>query len=256
MSPPLFWVDEVPWGGDVTVSGSEGRHAVTVTRICAGETVLIADGRGAVARAEVLGTHGKDHLELRVRARSSVPGAQPPVTVVQALPKSERSELAVELATEAGADRIIAWQSARCVSRWHGDRAHKGLAKWRSAAAAAAKQSRRARIPEIDGVYTTIDVRALVADAVGRGGVVAVLHEDADAPFGVVSWATATEIVVVVGPEGGLADDEVADLRAVGATPVLLGPQVVRTSTAAALALAAVGVLTDRWSTPGALDDV
>ena len=156
--------------------------------------------------------------------------------------------MAVELATEAGADGFVPWQSARCVARWEGPKAVKGVTRWRNAAAAAAKQSRRARVPEVADVHRTPDVVAAVRDVAGRGGVVAVLHEGASQHLADLALRDVPEMMLVVGPEGGLAEEEVAALTAVGAVPVLLGPQVLRTSTAAAVALGAIGVLTDRWA--------
>ncbi|MGW0036700.1 16S rRNA (uracil(1498)-N(3))-methyltransferase [Gordonia sp. NPDC003376] len=248
MSPPLFWVDEVPSAGaQATLSGPEGRHAVTVARLRVGEPLLLGDGAGSLATCEVTGIDGKDTLRARVGRYEFTDRPTPQVTVVQALPKSERSELAVDLATEAGVDRIVPWQAARCVSRWTG-KADKGVAKWTAAASAAAKQSRRPWIPEVTDLATTIDVRARCAEVVGAGGVVAVLHEEAAEPLRDLSLAEAPHVVLVVGPEGGLDDAEIADLAALGARPVLLGPEVLRTSTAAAVALGAIGALTDRWA--------
>lgn len=247
MSPPLFWVDDVPSPGvETELTGPEGRHAVTVTRISVGERILLGDGRGGVAECEVSAIDGKDRLRARVRTFTFTERPTPTVTVVQALPKSERSELAVDLATEAGADRIVPWQAARCVSRWKG-KSDKGIAKWEVTAAAAAKQSRRPWIPEIAPLATTIDVRALCSDVVDSGGVVAVLHEAGARPFRQLPLASATEVVLVVGPEGGLDESEIVDLTALGAESVILGPQVLRTSAAASVALGAIGVLTDRW---------
>ncbi|MGV9710355.1 16S rRNA (uracil(1498)-N(3))-methyltransferase [Gordonia sp. NPDC003424] len=248
MSPPLFWVDEVPpAGSDVTLWGPEGRHAVTVTRLAVGEPVILGDGRGATALCEVGAIRGKDTLIAQAHTVSFTGPPRPLVTVVQALPKAERSELAVDLATEAGADRIVPWQAARCVARWTG-KSEKGLAKWTAAAAAAAKQSRRAWIPEIAPLATTTDVRARCADVIGAGGVVAVLHEHGATPIRDLPLDDVPEIVLVIGPEGGLDDTEIADLTALGATSVILGPEVLRTSAAAAVALGALGVLTGRWT--------
>lgn len=248
MSPPLFWADSVPEpGAEIVLRGSEGRHAVTVARVAVGERILVGDGAGSLAGCEVLDITAKDTLVAAVRDFSFQARPTPQVTVVQALPKSERSELAVDLATEAGADVIVPWQAMRCVARWTG-KADKGVAKWRAAASAAAKQSRRHWIPEIPELATTIDVRERCADAVAAGGVVAVLHEEAARPLAELPLADATEIVLVVGPEGGLDDSEVADLAALGAQSVVLGPEVLRTSTAAAVAMGAIGVLTQRWS--------
>nr|WP_238403498.1 16S rRNA (uracil(1498)-N(3))-methyltransferase [Gordonia desulfuricans] len=244
----MFWVDDVPSAGaQATLSGPEGRHAVTVARLRVGEPVLLGDGAGSLATCEVTGIGGKDTLHARVGRYEFTDRATPLVTVVQALPKSERSELAVDLATEAGADRIVPWQAARCVSRWTG-KADKGVAKWTAAASAAAKQSRRPWIPEVTDLATTTDVRARCAEVVGAGGVVAVLHEEAAEPLRDLPLADAPEVVLVVGPEGGLDDAEIADLTALGARPVILGPEVLRTSTAAAVALGAIGALTDRWA--------
>lgn len=248
MSPPLFWADSVPApGADLILSGPEGRHAVTVARLGVGERILVGDGAGSLAGCEIREITAKDTLVASVRELHFQARPTPQVTVVQALPKSERSELSVDLATEAGVDVIVPWQAMRCVARWTG-KADKGVAKWRAAASAAAKQSRRPWIPEVADLASTIDVRARCADAVAAGGVVAVLHEEAARPLAELPLADATEIVLVVGPEGGLDDTEVADLTALGAHSVVLGPEVLRTSTAAAVALGAIGVLTGRWS--------
>ncbi|GAA1481055.1 16S rRNA (uracil(1498)-N(3))-methyltransferase [Gordonia sinesedis] len=247
MSPPLFWVDEVPpVGADVTLTDGEGRHAVTVARVSVGEQIQVGDGRGSVATCEVTAIRGKDTLTARVHTFTFDDRPTPTVTLVQAIPKSERAELAVDLATEAGVDRIVPWQAARCVARWT-QKASKGVAKWQQAASAAAKQSRRPWIPEVTDLATTIDVRARCADVIEAGGVVAVLHEEGATPIRQLALADAPDVVLVVGPEGGLDDSEIADLTALGATSVLLGPEILRTSTAAAVALGAVGVLTNRW---------
>ncbi|MCD2143937.1 16S rRNA (uracil(1498)-N(3))-methyltransferase [Gordonia paraffinivorans] len=248
MSPPLFWADSVPApGADLTLGGPEGRHAVTVARLGVGERILVGDGAGSVANCEVREIVSKDTLVASVRELTFRARPTPQVTVVQALPKSDRSELAVDLATEAGADTIVPWQAMRCVARWSG-KADKGVAKWRAAASAAAKQSRRPWIPEVTDLATTTDVRARCADVVAAGGVVAVLHEEAARPLADLPLADAGEIVLVIGPEGGLDDSEVADLTALGAHSVVLGPEVLRTAAAAAVALGAIGVLTSRWS--------
>ena len=263
MAASLFYLDPLPEPGDIAVlDGAEGHHAATVRRIDIGATLVLADGSGEVAEARVTAA-ARGRLELTVLERWTAPPPTPPVTVVQALPKSDRSELAVALATEAGADAIVPWQAARCVSRWRGGgvdksgvdksgvdkgKAEKGVAKWRASARAAARQSRRARIPAIPDLHSTEDVVAFVAAAAVRGVLVAVLHESACARFTDLRFADAPEVVLVVGPEGGLDDDELALLSAAGAVPVLLGPTVLRTSTAAAVALGALGALTPRWS--------
>ena len=243
MSDPLFYVDHLPQVGDVAVvDGDEGFHAATVRRIRVGERIVLGDGRGELADCVVDQTAKRD-LTARVLARRTVRPSRPPVTVVQAIPKAERSELAVELATEAGADDIVAWHAARCVARWDGPRADKGLRRWRAVARAAARQSRRAFVPEVTGVLTTTELTARI----GQAGRAVVLHEAATARLSDLAMAHAESITVIVGPEGGVTDDEVAALTAAGAHAVRLGPTVLRTSTAAAVALGALGVLTPRW---------
>ena len=156
-------------------------------------------------------------------AGASRPGS-PPVTVVQALPKSERSELAIELATEAGADAFLAWQAARCVANWEGARLDKGLRRWRAVARSAARQSRRAHIPPVDGVLSTAALTQRVRDEVAAGAVVLALHESATDRLADVAVAQADSLMLVVGPEGGIAPDEIAALTDAGAVAVRLGP--------------------------------
>ncbi|GEE03528.1 ribosomal RNA small subunit methyltransferase E [Gordonia spumicola] len=249
MTPPLFWVDDVPAAGDAaTVSGPEGRHAVTVTRIRPGQSVILGDGRGTLADCEVTDVSGKDRLTVRVGRVQYVTRPKPLVTVVQALPKSERSELAVDLMTEAGVDAVVPWQASRCVARWAGSKADRGVEKWRATAATAAKQARRPWIPDVADLATTTDVRDLCSRTVAAGGVVALLHEAGSTSFRSIDFASAPEVVLVIGPEGGLDDAEIADLTALGGTPVVLGPEVLRTAAAGAVALGALGAATDRWS--------
>lgn len=248
MAATVFYLDPLPEAGATAVlDGKEGRHAATVRRIGVGEHLVLADGRGGIARADVAAV-GKDRLELTVTARDEVPPATPAVTLVQALPKAERSELAVELATEAGIDAIVPWQSARCVAKWEGPKAVKGVTRWQAVAVAAAKQSRRAHVPRVADLHRTPAVLDRVRAVVADGGVVLVLHESATAELASLELRAAAEIALVVGPEGGLSGDEVTALTGAGATAVRLGPTVLRTSTAAAVALGALGVLTDRWS--------
>ncbi|AKK11579.1 16S rRNA (uracil(1498)-N(3))-methyltransferase [Corynebacterium uterequi] len=236
MSLPVFIADDLS-AETVALSGSEGRHAVTVKRIGVGERIKLVDGRGGWVSGEVVAVEGKDTLAVRVDARGEDPQPRPRVTVIQAIPKSERAELAVDLATQGGADAIIAWQSQRTIAKW-GAKADKQLGKWRDAAAAAAKQSRRSRIPDVSGPLTTKQVAQLIATRPAY-----VLHEDAERSMKDVDL-DVDELFVLVGPEGGIGDEELALL---GATPIVLGPQVYRTASAALVALSAIGTLTSRW---------
>jgi 16S rRNA (uracil1498-N3)-methyltransferase len=247
MTGALFYVDALPDVGAVaTVSGDEGFHAATVRRIKRGERLLLGDGAGGLSRCEVVDA-GRDGLSARVLQRWTVTPPAPRVTVVQAVPKSERSELAIELATEAGADAFIAWQAERCVARWDGARAEKGLRRWRAVARSAARQSRRAHIPTVAGPVTTAELARRVAADVAAGACVLAMHESTTEPLIKHVAQQAESIVLLVGPEGGISDDELAELSAAGALPVRLGPTVLRTSSAAAVGLGALGVLTTRW---------
>jgi 16S rRNA (uracil1498-N3)-methyltransferase len=248
--PGLFYIDALPEIGELAVvEGDEGFHAATVRRIRRGEQLILGDGAGGLARC-VVEQAGRDGLRARVLDRWQVPPVQPQVTVVQALPKAERSELAIELATEAGADALVAWQAARCVARWEGPRADKGLRRWRAVARAAAQQSRRAHIPSVDGVLSTAALAQRIGDMVASGATVLALHESATDQLTDLSLAQPKSVILVVGPEGGIAPDELAAVTDAGAVAVRLGPTVLRTSTAAAVALGALGVLTPRWAEP------
>lgn len=251
MVATLFYIDALPEPGAVAVvDGDEGFHAATVRRIRPGERLVLGDGAGGLARCEVEHA-GRDGLRARVLGRWTVDPGRPAVTVVQALPKSDRSELAVELATEAGADAFVAWQAGRCVANWAGARVDKGLRRWRAVARSAARQSRRAHIPPVEGLLSTAELVRRVRDEVAAGAVVLVLHESATDRLGNIHVAQADSVLLVIGPEGGIAPEEIAALTDAGAVAVRLGPQVLRTSTAAAVALGALGVLTPRWETAG-----
>lgn len=253
MTPSLFRVATVPAvGATVVLDGAEGRHAGNALRVRPGEEIRVGDGRGVVAEC-VVTTTTSGVVEAEVTTRTDVPRSFPQVTIVQGLPKSERSELAVELATEAGADRIIPWQAERCVSRWTGPKVEKGRTKWTNAARAAAKQSRRAWEPEIGELLDSTGLATLVAGEAAAGTRVLILHEDGAAGFAdaVTAGPVAERILVVVGPEGGVSEAEIDALTGAGARAVVLGPEVLRTSTAAAVALGALGVLTPRWAPSG-----
>ncbi len=240
MTPPLFLVDRLPTAGEFVLDGDEGRHGARVLRLRAGEAVLVADGLGALLDCEVLGVEG-DALRLHVRDARTEPVPRPRLVVVQALPKGERAELAVEVLTELGVDEIVPWAASRSIVRWDGPRGRKSLEKWRQTARTAAKQSRRARVPVVTDLASTDDLRAHCPTAF-------VLHEDATTPLTTVALPDADELVLIVGPEGGLAPDEVARFTADGATEVRLGEPVLRTSTAGAAALAVLSTRLGRWA--------
>jgi 16S rRNA (uracil1498-N3)-methyltransferase len=237
VSLPLFLVDTLPTGGAYTLAGTEGHHAADVQRLRVGEELLLGDGRGGIARAEVTGA-GKGRLELAVGAVTVTPAPAPRLVVAQGLAKGDRGELAVQAMTEVGVDEIVPWSAARSVVRWQGERGEKAADKWRSTAREAAKQARRAWHPT---------VAPLASTAALAGRLHLVLHEEATVPLSTVELPTGGEIVLVVGPEGGIAPEELAVFEKAGAVPVRLGDSVLRTSTAGVAALAVLATRLGRW---------
>jgi 16S rRNA (uracil1498-N3)-methyltransferase len=242
VSAPVFVVaSDLLDVGRVVVDGSEGRHAATVTRLGPGEPVVLTDGRGRRASGVVVGAE-RDRLSVEVAAVEVVPTAQPRFVVVQALPKGDRGELAVETMTEVGVDVVVPWAASRCVTRWRAARGEKALSRWRTSSHSAAKQSRRSWFPEVAEPATTAEVAELLsAAAVG-----AVLHESAVDPLASVDLPGSGDVVLVVGPEGGVSDDELSAFRDAGATTYRLGETVLRTSTAGTAALAVLSAKA-RW---------
>ncbi|WP_216216227.1 16S rRNA (uracil(1498)-N(3))-methyltransferase [Amycolatopsis aidingensis] len=245
-TPPLFLVAELPAGERTVLTGEEARHAGTVRRTRAGERLALSDGTGGIAYCvvEAVRAGREPELELRVERRAVQPAPALRVTVAQALIKGDRGELAVELATEAGVDALLPWRAARCVARWdEGPRGAKALARWRGTVRSAAKQARRARVPEVG---EPVDTPALAA-AVRRATRALIL--DAGAPHSIAGTPLpeSGELLVIVGPEGGIAPEETKLLVEAGAEGVRLGPSVLRASTAAAVTLGALGALTTRW---------
>jgi len=245
MSAPVFVLDRALLADDrVVLDGAEGRHAATVRRLSPGERVVLTDGHGLRADCRVVEV-GADRLELVVDARTEIPEPKPRLVVVQALPKGDRGELAAATMTEVGVDVIVPWAAARCVTRWSGQRGDNALTKWRTTVREAAKQSRRSRFPEVTELASTESVGALLASA----AMPVVLHEDAEAALSAADVPSDGDIVVVVGPEGGIAPDELEAFTRAGATAYRLGPTVLRTSTAGPAALAVLLASTPRWAT-------
>jgi 16S rRNA (uracil1498-N3)-methyltransferase len=261
-TPPVFLADTAELErGSITLTGAEGRHAATVRRLSAGERADVTDGAGTIAECTVTRT-GPGEIELAVLSKRTIPAAEPRIVVVQAIPKGDRGELAVEIMTEVGVDEVIAWQAERSVARWRGDsadrgdgvgrgdrggradRAGKALARWQATAREAAKQSRRAWIPEVTGPERTPAVARRVAGA----GLAILLDPGAEAAFGSLAMPRQGEIVVIVGPEGGVSPAETHALTGAGAVTARLGPTVLRTSSAGAVAAALALAGSGRWA--------
>jgi 16S rRNA (uracil1498-N3)-methyltransferase len=244
MSAPVFFAARAHLlaGPRVELTGPEGRHAAVVRRIGVGETVVLTDGAGLSVDAVVARVE-RDRLVLDVVRVCEEERRQPTLTVVQALPKGDRAERAVETLTEVGVDRVVPWAASRSVARWRDERGARSLERWRTTAREAAKLSRRAWWPSVEPLAQTEDVVRLL----GAASLAVVLHEEAELPIADVAVPSAGEIVVVVGPEGGIADDELTAFAAGGTQPVRVGPTVLRTSTAGAVAAAVLLARTDRW---------
>ena len=239
MSAPLFLVEGLPDGDRVVLDGPEGHHAADVQRLRPGETLLVGDGRGAQASA-VVTTVGKGRLEAMITKRWYEQPPSPRLVVVQAIAKGDRGELAVQAMTEIGVDVIVPWSAARSVVQWRNERGDRARRRWSDTAREAAKQARRAWVPEITVAESTRTVAARLRGAV-------LLHEDAREQLSTVDLLEAGDLVVVVGPEGGLAPEELSAFEEAGARVVRLGPSVLRTSTAGMAALAVLSVRLGRW---------
>jgi 16S rRNA (uracil1498-N3)-methyltransferase len=221
--PPVFLADHAELQRDVILlSGAEGRHAAAVRRLQPGERADVGDGAGLVAECVVTAQSGRG-LELAVRARRKVPRP--------------------EEMTEVGVDRIMPWAAARCVPVWRAERGARSLARWRVTAREAAKQSRRAWIPEVTEPVSAADV----AQVITKAACAIVLEPGAAQSLGHLRPPESGDLVVIVGPEGGITDEENAAFRTAGATPRSLGPTVLRTSTAGTVAAAVLLSRSGRW---------
>ncbi|GLJ60180.1 ribosomal RNA small subunit methyltransferase E [Microbacterium barkeri] len=228
-------------GGELDLTGAEAHHAASVRRVRVGEEVTVTDGRGAWL-AGTCESVSPQRVVVRIASRQDLPPQSPRLVLVQALAKGDRDELAVQAATELGIDEVVPWQAARSVSRWQGPKAEKGRARWASIVREAAKQAHRAWIAEVSPIATTAQVAERAASAR-----VLVLDPSAPAALTSIDVDDARDLVLVVGPEGGIAPDELERLAAAGAERVRLGDTILRTSTAGPAALAVLNAKLGRW---------
>ncbi|KGN42132.1 16S rRNA (uracil(1498)-N(3))-methyltransferase [Knoellia aerolata] len=228
--------------GDVVVlDGAEGRHAATVRRTRTGERLRVADGAGRVVTGVVEAVE-RDRLDVRADVVEDLPEPRTRLVLVQALAKGDRDDQAVEAATELGVDEVVPWQASRSIVQWRGERGARARAKWDAVLVAATKQSRRPRRPVLGETASTAELAARIA----AGAAAYVLHEDADVPLAGQVLPEEGEVLVVVGPEGGIAPDELDTFRAAGAVVVRLGDTVLRSSSAGPAALAVLSAA-GRW---------
>jgi 16S rRNA (uracil1498-N3)-methyltransferase len=228
-------------GDAVVLTGAEAHHAATVRRVRVGEDVTIGDGRGAWLTGQCESVAPRE-VVVRVVERMDAVAPRPRIVLVQALAKGDRDELAVQAATELGVDEIVPWQASRSVSRWDAAKAEKGRARWSAIVREAGKQAHRAWLPDVAAVVTTKELARRAG-----GATVLVLEPTAPTPLTSLVLGDDDDVVLVVGPEGGIAPDELATLAEAGATAVRLGDTVLRTSTAGPAALAVVSAALQRW---------
>ncbi|WP_168627503.1 MULTISPECIES: 16S rRNA (uracil(1498)-N(3))-methyltransferase [unclassified Cryobacterium] len=227
-------------GSEVTVSGSEARHAVTVGRLRVGETTTVGNGAGLVVSGTVTNAEPAE-FSIRVEAVRTEPESRPAVWLAQALAKGDRDELAIQAATELGVDAVIPWAAARSIVRWEGPKLQKHHDRWAAILREAGKQSMRARLPRLLPLVNTAKLVALAADLQ-----TVVLEPLAELPLTGLP-TDGRDILLIVGPEGGIAPAERERFVAAGATEYKLGTTVLRTSTAGPAALAVVNSRLGRW---------
>lgn len=237
----LFLVNKLDGLETVEISGDEAHHAIKVLRVTLGEEVLISDGSGNWVRA-VIENIEKKSFSAKVLERGVQEQKSPKLIIVQGIPKSDRIKEAIEILVESGVDLIIPWQAERSISKWQKD----SLRKWQSVAFAATKQSRRFRAPEI---IEELSISQLLEIESDRSAIL-VMHESATKKLSTVvtsKFADLEEIIIVIGPEGGLSENELAQFEAGGAQVVGLGPEVFRSAHAGGAAISAISALIGRW---------
>lgn len=255
MTAPVFIaapgsLDDLAPGEQWTLTGPEARHAANVQRLRVGEPIEVVDGAGvrlvgAIAPGGPATATSGVVVEVLSLRREEHPA--PRLVLVQALAKGGRDEMAVEAATELGVDAVRPWQAERSVVQWRGDKVARGEQRWQAIVASATKVARRAWLPQVRPFVRGDALVPEVAQAVATGSVVLLLHEQASASIGSVALDGVADIVMIVGPEGGISDGEVAALTTAGAQPALMGPNVLRSSTAGPAALAVLSQRLGRW---------
>ena len=235
----LFFVDNVPTtvGATYEFDSEDAFHAIKVLRIAAGEIFNLSDGAGAWSRVSVNNVNKKS-MTVTVLESGFEEALAEQFTIVQAIPKGDRIKESIEMSTEGGVDRIVMWKAARSIGR-----ADEKLEKLQLTAREASKQSRRFRIPQVSGVATTDQV----VDEIAKADLALVFHESATSTISRAITAGAQKVLIIIGPEGGLTDDEVETFAAAGAKVVLMGRPILRSAHAGLAAMAAVNTALSVW---------
>ncbi|CAN2186111.1 16S ribosomal RNA methyltransferase RsmE [Candidatus Nanopelagicaceae bacterium] len=235
----LFFVDDLPTtvGASYEFDSEDAFHAIKVLRIAAGEIFNLSDGKGAWSRVSVLNVNKKS-MSVKVLETGFEAALTQQFTIVQAIPKGDRIKESIEMSTEGGADRIVMWKAARSIGR-----ADEKMEKLQLTAREASKQSRRFRIPTVSGVATT----DAVVDEIAKADLALVFHQSATMTISQIVTPSATKVAIIIGPEGGLTDEELETFAAAGAKVVLMGRPILRSAHAGLAALAAVNTALSVW---------
>lgn len=235
----LFFVDDLPSvvGTQYEFNNEDAYHAIKVLRLAAGEIFNLGDGQGAWSRV-VIENVNKKSMTVKVLESGFEEPLATQFTVVQAIPKGDRVKESIELSTEGGADRIVMWKSTRSIGR-----SEDKIEKLQNTAREASKQSRRFRIPVIEGVATNNHI----VDEIAKADLALIFHESATARLSQVVTPGARKVLAIIGPEGGLTDEEVETFAAAGAKVVLMGRPILRSAHAGLAALAAINTALSVW---------
>lgn len=233
----LFFVDDLPTkvGQSYEFNNEDANHAIRVLRIAAGDVFMLADGTGAWSQVKAFAIKKKS-MEVEVTATGFQEALATTITVVQALPKSDRAKEAIELLTEAGVDRIVPWASARSIG--------KASEKFSVTAREASKQSRRLRIPEVTDIATTEQI----CEAIKLSDLAIAFHESSDVKLSdCISSHNVAHLLIIIGPEGGITSTELEAFKEAGAKVALMGRPILRSAHAGIAAVAAVSALLKVW---------
>lgn len=235
----LFFVDNLPTtvGATYEFDSEDAFHAIKVLRIAAGEIFNLSDGAGAWSRVSVNNVNKKS-MTVTVLDSGFEEALTEQFTIVQAIPKGDRIKESIEMSTEGGVDRIVMWKAARSIGR-----ADEKIEKLQSTAREASKQSRRFRIPQVSGVASTDQV----VDEIAKSDLAFVFHESATSSISQAVTKGAKKVLIIIGPEGGLTDEEVSTFAAAGAKVVLMGRPILRSAHAGLAAMAAVNTALSVW---------
>lgn len=226
-------------GDMIRLTGDEAHHAAVVSRMRRGERVLVSDGRGVLAEG-VIDRAERDGVDVVLQHLRVIEAPSPRIGLAQALAKGDRAELAVQASTELGVDAIVPWQARRSVVQWKGERGEKSLDRWRKVVREAGKQAIRPHLPVVGAV---VDASGL-ARLSGEWQLVVL---EPTASVSIADLPLERDVLLIVGPEGGIDPAELEVLDAAGAVQVRMGEHVLRTSTAGLAGLAALSVRLGRW---------